>query len=172
MRNQDDDKDNNIVPIFKGLGRLINIVADMIENDKNEIDIKGDINDPEESKKIVGKYGFNIKLGGEKINKLGDINKLNTISDNSNKERAVPKTIEPVTDIFEEDNKVIVVMELPGVDEENIELEIDENILKIRAEGNGSCYSKDIELKFNPKMEFIKSKLNNLIYSIVINNDN
>lgn len=166
MRNVDD---NNIGSIFKGLDRFINIVGDMIDNDKNEVDIKGTINNPDKSKKIVGKYGFNIKLGTDEISGLKDIKTLNTIRNKFNIEKEGPKTIEPVTDIFDEEDKVIVVMELTGVKQQDINLQIDENILKLRADGNGNCYSKNIKLRFTPKLENINSKLNNAIYSITIN---
>lgn len=171
MRNRDDDRKTNLGSIFKGLDRFINIVADMMENDKNEIDIKGVLNDPDKDKKIVGNYGFNIKLGGDKIEGLEKINTLNSIMNNTNNGIIVPKRIEPVTDIFNEEDKIIIVMELSGVLEEDIALEIDENILRISAEGNGNCYSKTVNLEFNPKMEDVTLKLNNSIYSIVINKD-
>lgn len=177
MRNQDDDRKSNVGSIFKGIDRFINIVADMMENQKNEIDIKGDLNDPDENKKIVGKYGLNIKIGGDKIEGLEKISTLNSVMNNTNNGRIEPKIletkrIEPITDIFDEEDKIIIVMELSGVLEKDIAIEIDEDTLKISAEGNGNCYSKIIYLKFNPNMERVTSKLNNSIYSIVINKDN
>jgi len=173
MRKRDDEEDrgSNLGSIFKGLDRFINIVADMMENDKNEIDIQGNLNDPDENKKIVGKYGFNIKLGGDKIQGLDKINTLNSVMNNTSIGKILPKKIEPVTDIFNEEDKIIIVMELVGVLEEDIALDIYENILKISAEGNGNCYSKTVNLEFNPRIEGITSTFNNSIYSIVINKD-
>lgn len=159
MKNRDESHDNNIGSIFKGLDRFINIVADMIEKDENEVDISGTINDPEKNKKIVGKYGVNIKLGGEKFGELKNIDKI------------IPKVIEPMTDVFEEADKVIVVMELPMVVEADINLEINENIITINAASNENRYFKNIKLKFTPMPNSLKAKLNNSIYSIVINKE-
>jgi HSP20 family protein len=171
MKKLDEDNNINIGSIFKGLDKFINIVADMVENEKSELNVKGSINDPERGKKIVGKYGVNIKIGGEKIGNLGDINTLSRIKNNLDREKTLVENLEPMTDIFEEDNKIIVVMELPGVVEEDIEIDLEEDNLKIRAEGSGNCYSKNIKLAFIPKMELVKPKLNNSIYSIIISKD-
>jgi len=168
IRDDDEDKRSNLGSIFKGLDRFINIVADMMENDKDEIDIHGNLNEPDENKKIVGKYGFNIKLGGDKIQGLEKINTLNSVMNNTSG-RILPKKIEPITDIFNEEDKIIIVMELIGVLKEDIVFEIYENNLKISAEGNGNCYSKTINLEFNPKIESVTTNFNNSIYSIVIN---
>jgi HSP20 family protein len=170
MKKQEDDDNNNIGigSIFKGLDKFINIVGDMLENEKNEVDIKGIINDPEKSKKIVGKYGFNIKIGGENLGGINDINTFGKMRNNLSREKSVEKTLEPVTDVFDEEDKVIIVVELPGVAEEDIKVEIEEDILKIEAEGNSNCYIKNIKLPFIPKTELVTPQLNNSIYSIII----
>lgn len=43
------------------------------------------------------------------------------------------ETSSPLTDVVEEDEKVIVTTDLPGVDRENIELNIKDNVLVISA---------------------------------------
>ena len=169
MSNKDDENHpSSIGSIFKGLDRFINIVADMIENDTNEVDINGTLNDLEKEKKIAGKYGVNIKLGGERFGGQRDIDKF---KNNSSLDKIIPKVIEPITDVFEEEDKVIIVMEIPMVKEEDINLEINENILTINAVSNESRYYKNIKLKFNPIESNVKAKLNNSIYSIVINKE-
>jgi HSP20 family protein len=45
-----------------------------------------------------------------------------------------PKTFSPLTDVAEEENKVTVTMDLPGVEKENVELSMKDNILVISAE--------------------------------------
>ncbi|WP_315073119.1 Hsp20 family protein [uncultured Clostridium sp.] len=164
MKKQDDDN-IGLGSIFRGLDKLINIVGDMIENEENEVDIKGALNDPEQSKKITANYGFNIKIGGENFKGLRDINTANKMKDNSNRE----KVIEPATDVFDEEERVLIVMELPGVSEEDIKIEIENNILKIEAEVNNNIYIKNVKLSFTPTTENITSQLNNSIYSIIIN---
>lgn len=171
MKNRDGDKENNIGLLFKGLSKFINIMEDMIENQKDEIDIKGVLNDSGKKDKIVGSYGVNIKLGADKQSSLDKINTFGNMRKSDitdNKVREVLNIIEPVTDIFDEDDKVTIVMELSGVCEEDIQLEIDDELIKVRAKGNGNNYSKNLKLKFKPVVTTVKAVLKNSIYSIVI----
>jgi HSP20 family protein len=46
-----------------------------------------------------------------------------------------PKIRTPRMDIYEKDDKVIAEVELPGVDPENIEVEVKDNILSVSAKG-------------------------------------
>ncbi|OOM77814.1 Hsp20 family protein [Clostridium sp. BL-8] len=164
MKKQDDDN-IGLGSIFRGLDKLINIVGDMLENEESEVDIKGALNDPEKSKKVTANYGVNIKIGGENFKGIKDINSFNKMKDSYNKE----KIIEPATDVFDEEERVLIVMELPGVSEEDIKIEVESNILKIEAEVNNNIYIKNVKLSFVPITESITSQLNNSIYSIIIN---
>lgn len=47
--------------------------------------------------------------------------------------RYMGETLSPLTDVAEEDNKVIVTTDLPGIDRENVELSLKENFLVISA---------------------------------------
>jgi HSP20 family protein len=47
--------------------------------------------------------------------------------------RYVSETLSPLTDVAEEDNRVIVTTDLPGIDRENVELSLKENFLVISA---------------------------------------
>jgi HSP20 family protein len=47
--------------------------------------------------------------------------------------RYVSDTLSPLTDVAEEDNRVIVTTDLPGIDRENVELSLKENFLVISA---------------------------------------
>ena len=42
-------------------------------------------------------------------------------------------TLSPLTDVVEEDNRVIVTTDLPGIDRENVELSLRDNVLVISA---------------------------------------
>lgn len=48
--------------------------------------------------------------------------------------RYVSGTLSPLTDVAEEDNKVIVTTDLPGIDRENVELNLKDNLLVISAQ--------------------------------------
>ncbi len=42
-------------------------------------------------------------------------------------------TFSPLTDVAEEDNKVIITTDLPGIEKENVELDLRDNVLVINA---------------------------------------
>lgn len=48
--------------------------------------------------------------------------------------RYASETLSPLTDVAEEDNKVIVTTDLPGIDRENVELSLKDNFLLISAQ--------------------------------------
>ncbi len=56
-------------------------------------------------------------------------------------EKTVPgKYYVPYTDIFEEDDALIVVMEIPGVDRNDTEINVDKNILSVEAKISHAKY--------------------------------
>jgi HSP20 family protein len=48
--------------------------------------------------------------------------------------RYVSETLSPLTDVAEEDNKVTVTTDLPGIEKENVELSLKDNLLVVSAE--------------------------------------
>ena len=107
------DNDNgSIFSVFSGLDKFINIVSDMVESEKNEVNISGDMK-PDNENKISGRYGFNIKLGPESAGGAPADQAFNNLFVRKD---GAPKTVEPVTDVFEEENSATIVAELPGVE--------------------------------------------------------
>src|SRR5262249_51590555 len=53
---------------------------------------------------------------------------------------------EPLVDLFDEDREVLIVAELPGVDRDEIELDLSEDILTLDAEHDELKYHKEILL--------------------------
>jgi HSP20 family protein len=61
----------------------------------------------------------------------------------SEQEKTVPgKHYVPYTDIFEEEDALIVVMEIPGVDRNDTDIHVDKNILSVEAKINHSKYDE------------------------------
>lgn len=147
---------------FGGLDKILNMVTDMIENDKDEKNIEGTIRNDEH--KIAGKYGINIKLGQDTAH---NAEKLKTFSGAFSR-RDEPKTEEPVTDIYDEKDKVTIIAQLPGVRAEDIELSVDGDKVTIIAPKNGLCYKKSLMLGFISDGRDIKESFNNSIYCAVI----
>jgi HSP20 family molecular chaperone IbpA len=165
MKKKDEDI-GNLGSIFKGLDKFINIVNDMVENEKNEVNINGSLGNDNKNNKVLGKYGLNIRVGA---NDLSSFNKMNTIGSTGSRKGPTSKLIEPPsTDVFDEESSVIIVMELPGVLISNIEYELQDNTITVRASAGINNYYKNINLKFKPSEEDITENLNNSIYTISI----
>ncbi len=97
-------------------------------------------------------WGFSIVIpptGPPRIYRFGNIRP-------SEKERGrIERTeeFEPLASVYEEDGRVKVVVDLPGVDEESIKVDAAEDKVVIRAEGADRKYYKEIELpsRVDPK---------------------
>lgn len=162
MKNNDEDR-GSIFSMFTGLDKLLNVVADMVEHEKDEVRINGDIK-PDNQRKVTGKYGINIKLGPDKISGFS----TNKLDDERDRKPTTLKVIAPVTDVFEEDDKITIVSELPGVKKEDIEFTLENNTITFTAAKKDISYSKQLVLDFVPDQALIVENFTNSIYSIMI----
>ena len=89
-------------------------------------------------------YGFEITIGPDGrpvIREFGNVRR-------GAEKIEVAEEIEPLTDIIEEDDKIRVVVDMPGVEKEDIKLYISEDgkTLTIDAKGKDRKYHKEIRL--------------------------
>jgi len=127
-----------------GLTNLIEKLGDLAEKGKGLHDLKefGDEGG------IKGVYGFTIRTrvggdrsGGVKVEPFGNLRK-----DERTGKATVQEVIEPLVDVFEESDHVLVVAELPGVSPGDVEVELKDDILIINAHGNMKKYRKEVLL--------------------------
>jgi HSP20 family protein len=98
---------------------------------------------------LKGVYGFTIRTGnrvsdggqGLKVEPFGNVR-----PDEKTGRATVHEVIEPPVDVFEEPDHVSVVVELPGVGPDDLSIEVDDDILNIRAERNKKKYHKEVLL--------------------------
>ncbi|HDN83015.1 MAG TPA: Hsp20/alpha crystallin family protein [Candidatus Altiarchaeales archaeon] len=68
--------------------------------------------------------------------------------------------VEPVTDIFETDDEIIVTMELPGVEEKDIEIKLSQHSLEVIArklkQYDEICRRYQVERDFDGYYKFLK----------------
>jgi HSP20 family molecular chaperone IbpA len=81
-------------------------------------------------------------------------------------ERPENKTIEPITDIFNEGDQLRVVIEMPGVTQEKIRIVFDDRSLVISAKENAKRYKKEITLPWHGKV--VKERFQNGILELVL----
>ena len=127
--------------IFEGLGDFINLVSEMVEAGESEVTRTGEFKVKGLGDRGRGVYGFSIKtgIGGTpQVERFGNIR--------STKEGPVVDEVrEPLIDVFDEGETVVVVAELPGVAEEEITVEVKDDVLTLETRGERK-YAKEVLL--------------------------
>jgi len=146
--------------LFKGIGNLIDLASKLGE-EAEEIKKVGEIKGlPKEAK---GVYGFSVRtLAGGKpaIETFGNIK-------DTPKGPVVEEVREPIVDVFDEKEHILVLVELPGVAEEDIKIEIEGDILKLTATSKSQKYAKEVLLPARVKAE-VKTAYKNGILAITL----
>lgn len=128
--------------ILGGLGGLLEKLGDLAEKGE-ELRKSGVVESKD--KRVQGVYGFSIKLGmgedGLTVEPFGNVRK-----DEETGKTVVDEIREPLVDIFEEDDHVLVVAEMPGISQEDVKLELADDILTITAEHGDKKYHKEVLL--------------------------
>ncbi len=142
--------------LFKGLGNLIDLAARMNEEG---VEKKGEIKGL--PKGARGVYGFSIRTmaGKPVIESFGNVRE-------TAKGPVVEEVREPIVDIFDEGDHILVIAELPGVSEEEIKLEIAGDILSLTASDTGRKYAREILLPGKVKPGSLKHSYKNGILEI------
>lgn len=116
--------------LFKGLGNFIDLLSEMVEEGESEITRQGEFK-VKGLEKARGVYGFTVRTG------LGGIPRVEPFGNIRETERGpiVTETREPLADIFDEGELILVVVELPGVAEEELEVDIQDDVLSLSTKG-------------------------------------
>jgi len=149
--------------LFKGIEKLIDLAADLKEAG-DEIKKEGEIDFSHLKKGMKGVYGFSIKTmtgGRPVVESFGNIKK-------TPKGPTVEEEREPITDVFDEKEEVRVYAEIPGVNEEDIKLDLKGDILDVLAKSGDRKYHKEILLPAKVKSETLISSYKNGILEVKI----
>lgn len=127
--------------LLKGFGELINIVHNMAEEGKDTYTKSGDILGQHNGQGVQGKYGLTIRLGA------GEDVKFDQLADRAGDEVFnLDTVVEPLGDVYDEGEFLVVVVEIPGVTEEVIAIDVTAETLNLNAQGVGRQYRKMIKL--------------------------
>ncbi len=151
----------NLGGLFKGIEKLVDIAAELKEAG-GEIKKEGEIDLGNLKEGMKGVFGFSIKsaVGGKPVvEPFGNI-KRTPKGPTINKER------EPITDIFDEEDEVIVMAEMPGINADDIKLDLKEDILDISAQNEDREYHKEVLLPAKIQAETLRSSYKNGILEI------
>jgi HSP20 family protein len=149
--------------LFKGIENLVDLAAKLKESG-GEINKEGEIDLSNLKEGMKGVFGFSVKtaVGGKPIiESFGNVKKT----------PAGPKVEEerePITDIFDEDGEIRIYAEMPGVNREDIKLDLKEDILDISAKTGDRKYYKEVLLPAKVQTDTMASSYTNGILEVKV----
>jgi len=148
--------------LFKGIEKLVDLAGKL--EDKGGISKEGEINFDHLRKGMKGVYGFTINTAGggsPKVETFGNIRK-------TPEGPKVDEEREPMTDLFDEENEIVVIAEMPGIEQEVIKIDLKEDMLEISAVSKTRTYRKELLLPIKATMQDLSQKFTNGILEIRI----
>jgi HSP20 family protein len=143
--------------LFGKLGSLVDQLNDVAEKaEKGGFSKQGEFNVQGLGEKARGIYGVSVKmgLGGEPaVQTFGNIHP-------TKKGAEVSETREPLVDVFDEGDEVLVIAEMPGVDEKEITVKVSGETLKITTKGEFH-YAKEVDLPTSVKAKPVRKTYRN-----------
>ena len=129
--------------LFKGLGNLMDVLSELADKAEDVQEHTGEftVGKTAKGEPIRGVYGFTIRTmsgGSPKVESFGNIRETETGP-------VVADTREPLVDVFDEGDTIAVVVELPGVAENEIEVTVEGDILDLQTTGQRR-YAKEVIL--------------------------
>ncbi len=126
--------------IMKGIDNFLEVISEMAEKGQEEVDHTGEIKTPSGKRAM---YGFSVKIGGAG---KSQVERFGNIVRKTRSGTVVEEVREPYVDIFEEADGIVVIVELPGIEEKDISYEIKDNTLLLNAISEGRKYTKEVLL--------------------------
>ena len=127
--------------LFKGLGNVVDLLSGMVETGQEEVTRTGEFKIKGLGEKGRGVYGFTVRtgIGGTpQVEHFGNIRATEAGP-------VVAEVREPLVDVFDEGQEIVVAAELPGVGEEEIRVAVQDDILSLETTGERK-YAKEILL--------------------------
>ena len=125
-----------------GLGTLIEKLGELAEQGQ-DLRRSGEFQDSQG--KVKGVYGFSVKVGlgdeGVTVEPFGNFR-----TDEQTGKTVVDEVREPLVDVFEEQDHVLVVAEMPGIADNDLHLELRDDVLTIAAARGDKKYRKELLL--------------------------
>lgn len=128
--------------LFKGLGSLLELANELAEKAPTEVRREGQMG-PIGDKGLKAVYGFSVKVGG---GGRPTVESFGNVRDTEGKGPVVDDVREPMVDTFDEGDFLVVVAELPGVDEHDITYDIQQDIVIIVGQTGERKYHKEVLL--------------------------
>ncbi|MCG2769032.1 MAG: Hsp20/alpha crystallin family protein [Anaerolineae bacterium] len=133
--------------LFKGLGSVIDLVsgmADLVDWSELDEETLAELRRAGQTRAVTrprGVYGFSVRTTGgiPRVQPFGNIRPTETGP-------IIDEVREPLIDVFDENDGVLVIAELPGVEEKDIQTEVKGDTLELSTTTKGRRYAMEIQL--------------------------
>jgi HSP20 family protein len=145
----------------KGLSDLIEKLGELAETGR-EMRREGVLSQDD---KLKGVYGFRMKvgLGGDAV----DIEPFGNVKiDKKSRHAVVHEVREPLFDVIEEKDRILVIAEMPGITTDDISVSVEGDVMNVEASHRDRKYRKEILLPKPVVRSGIKVVCNNGIVEI------
>jgi len=166
MNNRKNNPAGNVESMLRGLGDLVEKLGALAEKGE-QLKRSGvfDI-DTSSGKNAKAVYGFSVKMGlsddqEAQIQPFGNVHR-----DEQTGETTVHEVSEPLVDIIQENDHLLVLVEMPGVADEDVKLELNGDILLLHAERASKKYHKEIVLPHSFAAEAMSHSCHNGILEV------
>ena len=127
--------------LFKGLGGFLDLISNMVETGESEATRTGEFKVKGLGDKAQGIYGFTVRTGIGGVPQVEHFGNVQATEEGP----VVAEVREPLVDLFDEAEEIVITVELPGVGEEEVQIEVEEDILSLETTGERK-YAKEILL--------------------------
>jgi len=154
----------NLSGVLGGFGGLIEKLGELAEAGE-KLSQSGEFQDA--SGKLRGVYGINVKTAlGERGEQELKVEPFGNVRRRSAEEPPGEDLREPLVDVHEEEDHVLVLAELPGVSKESVKLELAGDRLNLSAKRGDTKYEKEIVLPEGFSEERMTWECNNGILKV------
>ncbi len=125
--------------LLRGLGDVLNLAERLAEQGEREVSHEQEFSSPGGAR---GVYGFSVRMGtggAPTVERFGNVRA-------TSEGPVVSDTREPLVDVFDEGAEIVVVAEVPGVQEKDIHVELEGDVLALSAVGPKRKYEKEVLL--------------------------
>ena len=128
------------------LGGVVEKLVDLAETGQS-LSKTGELKGLDPQGKLRGVYGFSVKTGiGNQGEREVKIEPFGNIHRESSGDTVMEDVREPLVDVYEEEDHVLVLAEIPGVSKKDVQLELSGDHLTIRAQRGEKHYRKEVAL--------------------------
>lgn len=151
--------------LFRGLGEFVDLVGKLAEAGEKHVSRQGEFRIKGLDDRARGVYGFSIRtgLGGTNRSRVEPFGNVQA----SEEGLVVGDVREPLVDVFDESDEIVVTAELPGVSERDISVTFEDEALKIETFGERH-YAKKMDLPSAVAPESLKQTYNNGVLELRI----